>query len=79
MKCKGAEVYLEPRCYLPPFDEAVRIDERIYLLVEFLNKDDIEMARKELKAIREILDKVEVKIEYYASEEFKAKVRSYTE
>jgi len=38
----------------------MRIDERMYILIEFFGKDDIEMARKELKAIRDILDKVEV-------------------
>lgn len=70
MKCKYFEMYPnQPPCYRPPFDELMALGGRTKRLVDFVGDDKGELALKELDEIRGILDKVEVKIKEYMSEE----------
>jgi len=68
-KCKYADVYNQPTCYRPPFDELIALGGRAKRLVDFVGDDMKEHALKELEEIRGILDKVEAKIKEYMSEE----------
>jgi len=67
--CKHGDVYNQPKCYIPPFDELMALGGRTQRLMNFVRDDMDELALKELQEIRGILDKVETKIKEYMSEE----------